>query len=91
MAKERYLAELEEELRKKNEYEERIRELEKKESELIEVLQNTNQAEMQALEGLKQVLNGDTGDFANESFESGSDKYSGGRKKLEDKESFKFL
>lgn len=67
MAKERYLQELEEEIRKKNEYEEHIKQLEMKENELIEVLQNTNNIEMQALESLKKVLNGDTPDFLEES------------------------
>ena len=63
MAKERYLQELEEELKKKTEYETKIRELEVRENELIEILQNTNQVEMHALEGLKKVLNGDMPDF----------------------------
>lgn len=68
------MAELDEELRRKNEYEARIRELESKESELIEVLQSTNAEEMQALEGLKQVLNGDTSEIMDESFTSSAEK-----------------
>lgn len=85
------MAELEEELRKKNEYEERIVELKAKESELIEVLQSTNQAEMQALEGLKQVLNGENVEFMDESFESTSEKRSPEGRCIGSKESFKYL
>lgn len=73
MAKERYLQELEDELKKKNEYESRIKELEEKENELIEILQNTNNAEVQALDGLKKVLNGDSPDFFDDSINESQD------------------
>lgn len=92
MAKERYLQELEEEIKKKNEYDIRIRDLETKESELIEVLQNTNQIEMQALEGLKKVLNGDAPDFLEESVnESHNDEEDIRESTTFKKESFRFM
>ena len=47
------------ELSKKEELEKRIRDLEAKESELINALKNTNNLEMLAMEDLKKILNGE--------------------------------
>jgi hypothetical protein len=46
-------------LSKKDELERRIRDLEAKESELINALKNTNNLEMMAMEDLKKILNGE--------------------------------
>ena len=61
-AKERILRQLEEETNRKNEIESRIAELEGKESQLIEDLQGTNEMEVNAMEDLKKVLNGEMTD-----------------------------
>ena len=76
---------------KKNEYEEKIAELKKKEGELLEVLQSANHEEMQALEGLKQVLTGETPEFLEQSFESTSEGRSPEGRGFGSKESFKYL
>jgi hypothetical protein len=53
------LENIELELSKKEELEKRIRDLEAKESELINALKNTNNLEMLAMEDLKKILNGE--------------------------------
>ena len=67
MARERYLKELDEETKRKNEYEQKIRELESKENELIENLQNVNNMEIQAMERLQKIMTGEAVDLFEDS------------------------
>ena len=62
-AKQRYMSQINDELDKKNEAEQKIKDLEKKENELIELLQKTNKLELLAMEDLKKILNGDSPEF----------------------------
>ena len=58
-AKKRYFENIETELGKKDELERRIRDLEAKENELINVLKDTNNLELLAMEDLKKILSGE--------------------------------
>ena len=62
-AKQRYMSQINDELDRKNEAEQKIKDLEKKENELIELLQKTNKLELLAMEDLKKILNGDSPEF----------------------------
>ena len=57
------MSQINDELDKKNEAEQKIKDLEKKENELIELLQKTNKLELLAMEDLKKILNGDSPEF----------------------------
>ena len=57
------MRQINDELDKNNEAEQKIKALEKKENELIELLQKTNKLELLAMEDLKKILNGDSPEF----------------------------
>ena len=57
------MSQINDELDRKNEAEQKIKDLEKKENELIELLQKTNKLELLAMEDLKKILNGDSPEF----------------------------
>ena len=57
------MMEVEEEIKKKNEADQKIFELEQKENELIELLQKSNKLELLAMEDLKKIINGDQPEF----------------------------
>ena len=63
LAKKRYANNVKMEIEKKSEVEDRIKDLERKENELIEMLQKTNQLELLAMEDLKKVLNDENPEF----------------------------
>lgn len=62
-AKKRYIENINDELGKKNEAEDKIKELENKESELIRLLQKTNELEVMAMEDLQKIINGENPEF----------------------------
>lgn len=62
-AKKRYFENINEELEKKTEAQQKIKDLENKESELIKLLQKTNELEVMAMEDLQKIINGENPEF----------------------------
>ena len=57
-AKQRYLEQVEQEINRKRDLEQKIKELEQRESELIGSLQMCNEMETKAFDGLKKIITG---------------------------------
>ena len=55
------------------------------------MLDNANQMKMEAMDGLKQVLNGDAPNFLEESFEDSPSKQDSERRGQGAKESFRYI
>lgn len=69
LVKERYLREYEEERRKKEELEEKVRSFELKEEKMIDVLKQTNDAQLKVIESLRRMVNGDPPNILEESMD----------------------